>query len=72
MKVFFMDFTKFGLSFAVIFFLINWFIPFIRRGRSSTFVIVQTLLIAVIYGIFMSVYTAKKRAQKGSDEKERS
>lgn len=72
MKVFFIDFTKFGLSFAVIFFLINWFIPFVRRGRSSTFVIVQTLLIAVIYGIFMSIYTAKKRAQKGFDEKERS
>jgi len=72
MKTFFIDLTKFGLSFAVIFFLINWFIPFIRRGRSSTFVIVQTLLITLIYGIFMSIYTAKKRTQKGSNEKEQS
>jgi len=70
MKTFFIDLTKFGLSFAVIFFLINWFIPFIRRSRSSTFVIVQTLLVALIYGIFMSIYTAKKRARKGSDEKD--
>ena len=72
MKSFFINLTKFGLSFAVIFFLINWFVPFIRQGRSSIFVVVQTLIIAVIYGIFMSIYTAKKRAQKGSNEKKRS
>ncbi len=70
MKTSIIDFTKFGLSFAVIFFLINWFITFIRRDRSSTFVIVQTLLIALIYGIIMSIYTAKKRAQKGSNEED--
>ena len=72
MNLFFIDFTKFGLSFAVIFFLINWFIPFVRQSRSFTFVIVQTLLTALIYGIFMSIYNAKKRTQKGSDAKERS
>jgi hypothetical protein len=72
MKAFFKDLIKFGLLFAVIFFFINWFIPFVRQGRSSIFVIVQTFLIALIYGIFMSIYTAKKRTQKGSNEKKRS
>ncbi|MDY6914691.1 MAG: hypothetical protein SVM86_00025 [Candidatus Cloacimonadota bacterium] len=53
--------------FSIIFFSINYFIPFFRRGIPTERIILKTVIAGIVYAVLVTILTNKKRKK---DEKE--
>jgi|APSaa5957512622_1039677.scaffolds.fasta_scaffold04535_4 hypothetical protein len=54
-------FLRFFLSFAVIYFLVIKFVPFLKIEKLLSYLIIQTLIISVFYAIFMTWFSLRKK-----------
>ena len=66
MKTYLRDFLVYAIPFSILFFIINYFIPFFRSERSIGSLIFRSIIIAVFYGIIMTLL--KYRKQKKNEK----
>jgi len=66
MKTYLKDFLIYAIPFSIFFFLLNYFIPFFRTDRSIGSLIFRSIIIAIFYGIIMTLL--KHRKQKKNEK----
>ena len=53
-------FLKFFSTFSIVYFPLNYFIPFFRDNKSIYEIIIQTIFVGIVVSLFMTWYTTKK------------